>query len=385
MLTLQWRNGQNVTFEKQITIPKQGYRITVEDRVFNKGDKPLSFYHFAQFKRVPHTLQTEGGPVSMDFEGPMAYLDNERQQHEYDDLREGQDARHAAKVGWGGFSDKYFLAAILPGAMPEGQTQRFYFDYDAPTFRTGVVSPASQVAAGGAFVKKYDLYIGPKEIRTLEAEGDNLERAIDYGWFHFLAVPLVDTLLFFNDYLSNYGLAIILLTVLIKLAFFPLANKSYRSMNAMKKLQPKIEDLKKLYGSDKQRLNQEMMKLYQEHKVNPLGGCLPILVQIPVFFALYKTLFLSIEMRHAPFALWIHDLSAMDPYYVLPLLMGASMFLQSRLNPAPADPIQAKIMMFLPVIFTVMFLSFPSGLVLYWFVNNVLSIAQQWYIMKKYA
>nr|CRH07615.1 Cytoplasmic insertase into membrane protein, Sec system [Candidatus Magnetococcus massalia] len=381
-LRLAWNNGEGVTFEKLFTFEPEGYLFRMEDRVVNQSDQPLTFYHFTQFKRVP-VIAEEDLMMMADFQGPMGYLDGERYTHSYDDVREG-DIYQQAHSGWAGFSDKYFLAALLPEQpAPQGAARRYYFDYDLPTFRVGMVNNTITVAPGMAQNVAYKMYAGPKEIETLESYGLLLERSIDYGWFHFLAVPLVKTLLFFNSFVMNFGLSIILLTLLIKLIFFPLANKSYRSMNAMKKLQPKIEELKKLYGSDRNKMNQEMMNLYQTHKVNPLGGCLPILIQIPVFFALYKVLFLSIEMRHAPFMAWIGDLSAKDPFFVLPLLMGASMFIQTKLNPTPSDPMQAKIMLFLPVIFTVMFLGFPSGLVLYWLVNNVLSISQQWYIMKK--
>ncbi|HKI59577.1 MAG TPA: membrane protein insertase YidC, partial [Mariprofundaceae bacterium] len=210
-----------------------------------------------------------------------------------------------------------------------------------------------------------------------------LERSIDYGWFAFISKPLHDGLSWFYKYVPNYGWCIILLLICIKIIFFYPTQKSYESMAAMRKLQPEQKRLQERYGDDRQQLGQEMMALYKKHKVNPLGGCLPILIQIPVFFALYKVLLMSIEMRQAPFIGWIEDLSVQDPYFVLPVLMGVSMFIQQRLNPQPPDPMQAKIMSFLPVLFTVMFLFFPAGLVLYWVVNNVLSIIQQRLVMSK--
>ncbi|ABK46242.1 protein translocase subunit yidC [Magnetococcus marinus MC-1] len=379
---LVWDNGEGIVFEKLFSFAQGSYLFKVEDRLINNSAAALGVYHYSQFKRIP-VINSQSMLAMSDFQGPMAYLNGERYQHSYEDLT-AQDLREKGHGGWTGFSDKYFLAAMVAKPLPpEAQPRRYYFDYDRPNYRVGMVENSVIIPAGQSLAVDYDLFIGPKEISTLERSNLSLERSIDYGWFHFLAEPLVKVLNFFNSVVHNYGVAIILLTLAIKLLFFPLANKSYRSMNAMKKLQPKIEELKKLHGSDRNKMNEAMMKLYQTHKVNPLGGCLPILVQIPVFFALYKVLFLSVEMRHAPFMLWIPDLSAMDPFYVLPLLMGGSMFLQSKLNPTPSDPMQAKIMMFLPVIFTVMFLSFPSGLVLYWLVNNVLSISQQYYIMKK--
>ncbi|MBF0309427.1 MAG: membrane protein insertase YidC [Magnetococcales bacterium] len=379
ILHLRWDNGQGQVFEKILSLEAKSYLLTVTDRVSNQGAAPAPLFHYAQFLRVQP--KGDANKQFYDFQGPMGFLNGTRIQHEYADVIAKEPPVDKSAEGWVGFSDRYFLAALVPGDAVT--SKRFYFDYDAPSHRVGVVSPKLDVAAGGKQENVTRLFIGPKEIRTLESLNLHLERSIDYGWFHFLAVPLVDLMLFFNDFLGNYGLAIILLTFVIKLLFYPLANKSYRSMSAMKKLQPRMEELKRLYGDDKQRMNQEMMRLYQEEKVNPLGGCLPIIIQIPVFFALYKVLYLSVEMRHAPFFLWIHDLTAMDPFYVLPLLMGVSMFIQTKLNPTPADPVQAKVMLFLPVIFTVMFLTFPSGLVLYWLVNNVLSIIQQSYIMKQ--
>ena len=375
-----WDNGAGLRFEKRFAISQDSYAITVHDKVINQSSTTTPLYHFAQFIRTEPISEDAQALAVADFQGPMGYLDKARVQYSYEELRKG-DQHLNASFGWAGFSDKYFLAALMD--PKNDKLKKYYFDHDLPTYRVGMVSSEHNIEPGKIASFETRLYVGPKEIRSLESQEMGLERAIDYGWFHFLAVPLVDLMLFLNDFLHNYGMAIIVLTLLVKAVFYPLANKSYRSMNAMKKLQPQMEELRKQYGSDKTRINQEMMQLYQKNKVNPLGGCLPILVQIPVFFALYQVLYLSVEMRHAPFIFWIHDMSAMDPYYVLPVLMGASMFVQSFLNPSPADPIQAKVMMFLPVIFTFMFLSFPAGLVLYWLVNNVLSIIQQGYIMKQ--
>ncbi|MEO5365154.1 MAG: membrane protein insertase YidC [Magnetococcus sp. WYHC-3] len=379
-LSLVWDNGQGLTFRKTYRFTRDSYVVDVEDRVFNRNNAQVPLHHYGQLVRTQPVVGEDAMMGSYDFQGPMGYLDGQRHQFAYDVLKE-DDHTIKALSGWSGFSDKYYLGALMADAA--SGNKNFYFDFAAPAYRVGVVGSQLTVAAGTEHVTSLRFFLGPKELRTLEAVNPELERAIDYGWFHFLAVPLVQILHFFNDFLRNYGLAIIFLTLLIKLMFFPLASKSYRSMAEMKKLQPKVENLKKLYGDDRARLNQEMMKLYQDNKVNPLGGCLPIVVQIPVFFALYKVLYLSVEMRHAPFFFWVQDLSVMDPYYVLPLLMGASMFVQTKLNPAPADPIQAKVMLFLPVVFTFMFLTFPSGLVLYWLVNNILSIAQQTYINRK--
>jgi YidC/Oxa1 family membrane protein insertase len=229
----------------------------------------------------------------------------------------------------------------------------------------------------------YLLFFGPKDQELLKAANHQLERAVYFGWFDMLAKPLLYVLVFFYGFLKNYGLAIILLTIIIKLLFWPLTHKSYASMKAMQKLQPEMQKLREKFKSDKERLNKELMELYKKHSVNPLGGCLPMLVQIPVFFALYKVLLDSIALRQAPFMLWLTDLSAKDPYYITPLLMGASMFVQQKMTPTSADPMQAKIFMFMPVVFTFLFLNFPSGLVIYWLVNNLLTIAQQYYINRR--
>ena len=379
-IEMSWENGSGLRFEKSFSFTPNSYLLVVRDQVINQSTKKVPLYAYAQFVRTEPVLDAGQMLAPADFQGPMGYLDKERVQHAYEDVRKG-DQHQDASSGWVGFSDKYFLAALIPGETEK--LKKYYFDYDPPMYRVGSVSMQHSIEPGEMVSFETNLFIGPKEIRSLENQKRSLERAIDYGWLHFIAVPLVDLLLFFNDFLHNYGLSIICLTFLVKALFYPLADKSYRSMNAMKKLQPKVEELRRQFGKDKTRLNQEMMQLYQNNKVNPLGGCLPVVVQIPVFIALYEVLYLSVEMRHAPFFLWIHDLSVQDPYYVLPLLMGLSMLAQTAMNPAPADPLQAKIMWILPVVFTFMFLSFPAGLVLYWLVNNLLSIAQQGYIMKK--
>ncbi|MEW6332901.1 MAG: YidC/Oxa1 family insertase periplasmic-domain containing protein, partial [Thermodesulfobacteriota bacterium] len=237
---------------------------------------------------------------------------------------------------------------------------------------------------GQSGVFQYSLYLGPKDYTLLKAMDIGLENAIDFGdWLKWLAMPLLIALKFLYGYVHNYGIAIIILTILIKLIFWPLGNKSYRSMKEMQKLQPKMAALREKYKDDKTKLSQESMALYKSHKVNPLGGCLPMIVQIPVFFGLYKALLYAIELRHSPLFWWIQDLSEKDPYYITPIVMGATMFIQQKMTPTGADPLQAKIMLFMPVIFTFMFLTFPSGLVIYWLFNNVISIGQQIYINRQ--
>ncbi|MEA3347475.1 MAG: membrane protein insertase YidC [Pseudomonadota bacterium] len=280
-------------------------------------------------------------------------------------------------LSWLGYTSKYFIGVLLPPdnaaiARTTGSIERI----DATHLMAGL-----QVNQNN----RIKVYVGPKKGLLLQALGMNLEASIEYGWFGVIARPLVQLLHFFNKYVHNYGIAIIILTILIKLAFYPLSQKSYKSMGKMKAVQPKLAKLKEKFKDDKTRLNKEMMDLYRTHKVNPFGGCLPIVVQIPVFFALYRALMVAIELRHAPFFGWIMDLSAKDPYYVTPLIMGATMFLQQKMTPSTGDAMQAKMMLFMPIIFTFMFLNFPAGLVLYWLVNNVLSIGQQYMVMRQTA
>ncbi len=280
-------------------------------------------------------------------------------------------------LNWLGYTSKYFISVVLvPNeaaiAMTKGLIER---------------ADATHLIAGLQINQENHLkvYIGPKKTVLLESLGMHLETVVEYGWFGIIARPLVNLLHFFNKYVHNYGIAIIILTILIKLAFYPLSQKSYKSMGKMKEVQPKLAKIKEKYKDDKTRINKEMMDLYRTHKVNPFGGCLPIVVQIPVFFALYRALMVAIELRHAPFFGWIVDLSAKDPYYITPLIMGATMFLQQKMTPTTGDAMQAKMMLFMPIIFTFMFLNFPAGLVLYWLVNNVLSIGQQYMVMRQAA
>jgi YidC/Oxa1 family membrane protein insertase len=243
-----------------------------------------------------------------------------------------------------------------------------------------VTSPSFDLQPGQSHQVEYRLFFGPKGLDILKAQGQGLEKALALGWFTPIAKPLLYVLKYFYKYTHNYGIAIIIITLIIKILFFPLTHKSYKSMKDMQKLQPKMAELKEKHKDDRDTLNRSIMELYRTHKVNPLGGCLPMIVQIPVFFALYKSLMFSIELRHAPFMLWITDLSAKDPYYITPVIMGVTMFIQQKMTPTSMDPMQAKMMLALPVVFTFMFLNFPSGLVLYWLVNNILTIAQQTYI-----
>jgi YidC/Oxa1 family membrane protein insertase len=288
-----------------------------------------------------------------------------------------------AKDGWIGIVQHYFVSAWLP----KDGTEREYFTNKVGDnlYTAGVVIPVGAIAPGASASVDVPVYIGPQETETLESVAPGLKLAVDYGWLYVLAAPLFWFLKWIHGIVGNWGWSIIILTIVIKLVFYPLNAKAGRSMAQMKVLGPKMEKLKQLYGDDRQKLNQAMMELYRTEKINPLGGCLPILVQIPVFIALYWVLLASIELRHAPWLGWIHDLSAPDPFFILPVIYAISMFVQTRLNPQPADPVQAKVMLMMPIMFSVFFLFFPAGLVLYWVCQNLLSILQQWHINKTLA
>lgn len=286
---------------------------------------------------------------------------------------------YSKAVKWTSFGDKYFIGAVIGR---DASIQSVSIKNVSGFLEQRISSPKISINPGNQATIAYRLYYGPKAIDILKAQGERLEEAIDLGWFAIIAKPMLQSLKLFYGYLHNYGLAIIVITVILKIFFFPLTHKSYKSMKEMQKLQPKMQELKDKFKDDRDGLNRSVMELYKTHKVNPLGGCLPMIVQIPVFFGLYKALMFSIELRHAPFYFWLQDLSAKDPYYVTPIIMGATMFIQQKMTPTNMDPVQAKMMLALPVVFTAMFLNFPSGLVLYWLVNNILTIAQQMYINK---
>ncbi|MFB6261609.1 MAG: membrane protein insertase YidC, partial [Thiohalorhabdaceae bacterium] len=311
------------------------------------------------------------------YDGPVVFTGDEMQTYSHETLleRQGQGFQEPDPDGWAGIMSRYFLAAWLPDT---DQDNLIYAQASGADSFAGYSSAFPRVAPGDKASVQQTLYLGPKEQALLNEAGRNLRRSVDYGILSFLAIPLFEVLQFFHGLVGNYGFA-----MLIKVIFFPLFSMSYRAMAKMRKVQPELQKLREQYGDDRQKLNEEMMRLYREEKVNPLGGCLPILVQIPVFISLYWVLLESVEIRHEPFMLWITDLTSQDPFYVLPVLMGASMVVQQLMNPAPLDPIQKKVMLALPVVFTVFFMQFPAGLVLYWLSNNLISIGQQWWIMRK--
>lgn len=372
--------------ERRLTLSADSYLITEELLVTNPGKAAVTGY--VAFTAASETLSASGddkynptriayGAAKVGFEEVTSLSDLEKT---------GINSKDKGAVNWGAIESNYFLFAILPGP---GNAELSGL-YKSEVFNMAVAQEAN-IAPGQTQTLKCSYYMGPADRAILADMPNKLADAVDFGWFHIIAVPLLKLLNWFYKYVHNYGVAIVLLTVLIKLIFWPLSQKSYKSMDQMKRLQPMLTKLREKYADDKERLNQEVMALYKTYKVNPAGGCLPMVVQIPVFFGLYKALLGSIELRHAAFIshvpftdlVWLADLSVKDPYYVTPLIMGATMFVQQKMTPTGGDNMQAKIMLLMPVVFTFMFLNFPAGLVVYWLVNNVLSIGQQWWMMRK--
>jgi len=357
------------------------YLIDVNHRVVNQSDQD---WNGSQYRQLTRSRPLETSKFLYTYTGAVIY--NEEVKYEKVDFDDMEDKafRMDSVGGWTAMIQHYFLSAWV--AEP-GEKNLLYSIVNSKrnpyTYTIGMRSPPQQVVAGQQGEFNSHLFVGPKLVQQLEEISPGLELTVDYGALTFLSKPMHWLLSFFYDLVGNWGLAIILLTLLVKAVFFKLSETSYKSMAKMRKVGPRLKTLKERYGDDRQKMNQAMMELYKTEKINPMGGCLPILVQIPVFIALYWALLESVELRQAPFILWISDLSIKDPYFVLPLIMGASMLIQQKLNPAPPDPIQAKVMMALPIVFTVFFAFFPSGLVLYWVVNNILSITQQYIITKR--
>jgi len=375
-LTANAEGGVQVA--KTYVFRRGSYLIDVEHEIVNGGETSIAPHAYFQLQR--DGTEPEGGNMMMvTFTGPAIYSEAQKfEKVAFDDV--GKKDAHIGKTddGWVAMVQHYFVSAWLP----RGQGEREFFTrkLGENLYAAGVIVPVPEVAPGQTVRFDVPLYAGPQEQDKLQQIAPGLDLVVDYGWLTVIAAPLFWVLEAIQKFTGNWGWSIIGLTVLLKLIFFPLSAASYKSMAKMRVLTPKLQKLKETYGDDRQRMNTEMMELYKKEKVNPLGGCLPILVQIPVFIALYWVLLGSVEMRQASWLGWITDLSAKDPYYILPLIMGVTMFIQTKLNPTPPDPIQAKIMLFMPIVFTGMFLMFPSGLVLYWTVNNILSIAQQWQI-----
>ena len=405
-LRLTWDNGEGLTFRRTISVDDD-YLFTVRQEVVNNTGAPVSLYPYALISRHG-TPQVQGFFIL--HEGLIGVLGQEgEQKSDYDDILEDKVVTFEnIKGGWIGITDKYWAAAVIPD-----QTRSFQARFSGgqtgvrPTYQSDYLLEPISIPAGGAGAIDGRLFAGAKEVTVIDGYAErfniaNLDLLIDWGWFYFLTKPLFFALDYFFKLVGNFGLSILIVTVVIKLVLFPLANKSYVSMSKMKKLQPEMQKIKERFENDRTRQQQALMDLYKKEKVNPASGCLPILVQIPVFFALYKVLFITIEMRHAPFYGWIKDLSAPDPTSlfnlfgllpyevplfllvgVWPIIMGVTMFVQMKLNPAPPDPIQAKIFTWMPLFFTFLLASFPAGLVIYWAWNNLLSIIQQWVIMHR--
>ena len=399
-VTLEWDNGRGLTFTKTISLDEK-YLFKIKQKVKNNTSSEVSLYPYAQITRNKKPDDVMGFYIL--HEGFIGVFDGELKEDDYDDVKDKKIVRNSDN-GWLGITDKYWVTAIVP---PEDQNFKSSFLYK-DNFRANYIlnSPVS-ISSKTSSENEVRLFVAAKEVETVDgyAESENIDKfdlTIDWGWFYFFTKPLFFVIDYLFKFSGNFGIAIVLITLAIRIIFFPLANYSFRSMAKMKAVQPEMVRLKELHKDDKVKLQQEMMALYRKEKINPASGCLPILIQIPFFFAIYKMLFISLEMRHQPFFGWIQDLSAKDPTTIFnlfglipwdppgfliigiwPILMGLTMYLQQKLNPAPADPIQAKIFAFFPLFLTVILAPFPSGLVVYWTVNNILTIAQQWVIMRQ--
>ena len=409
-IILSYKSDNNLKFERIFEI-NENYLITITDRVVNNGSSEVTLYPYGLVRRTG--LPKVDGLFIL-HEGPIAVIDEKLREVDYDDLVDDGDEIISSEMkgGWIGITDKYWLAALIPDQKDNSEFAFRYSKKSSGQWQSDWRGSSKIINPGSEIETTSHLYAGAKTLSLLdEVEEDigayRFDLAIDFGWFYFLTKPFFYTLNWLSKYLGNFGLAIIGLTIIIKLLFFPLANGSYRSMAKMRALQPKLTELRERYKGDQQALNKAMMEMYKSEKVNPAAGCLPIFIQIPVFFALYKVLYVTIEMRHAPFYGWINDLSAKDPTSILnlfgilpysvqnwpipdffqlgiwPIVMGITMWLQFRLNPTPPDPVQARIFAWMPVIFTFLLATFPAGLVIYWTINNLLSIGQQWLIMKQ--
>ncbi len=404
-VNLYWTSPENVKFKVAISLDKN-YLFTIKQSTENNSTRPISTQYYGLINR--NYEKNSERMMNILHQGMIGAINDQLQEYSYDAIKSQKKENFKyGIVNWIGITDKYWLAAFAPD-----QNENYTANYNYATksakekYQADFISNTKLIEPGGSFELTHYLFAGPKKVNLLDNYASKydiklFDRAIDFGWFYILTKPIFNAMNFFYKYVGNFGISIMIVTILIKMFMFTLANKSYRSMKKMKKLQPKMERLKELYADDKSRLNQEVMNLYKQEQVNPVTGCLPLLIQIPVFFSIYKVLYVTIEMRHAPFFGWIQDLSAPDPTTIFnlfgvlpftppsflmigvwPLIMAASMFLQQRMSPPPADPVQAQVMKFMPLMFLFMFSSFPAGLLIYWSWNNVLSIVQQSYINK---
>jgi YidC/Oxa1 family membrane protein insertase len=392
-LTFAWKSNQGVVVEKTYSFTADSYVIGLDLTVKNGSERSIQDKLYIALRgKVPKGGRTYG------FEGPSTLIDDSLEEVDVDDIEEKNT--YSGSLKWVALQDRYFMTSIIPDQAQEASMRLYVKEGDM--VEAQYVNPVSDIRPGTQFTYQYALFFGPRSTEVLNGVGHDLGKALNFGFFDIIAKPCVWLMNRLYSVIPNYGIAIMVLTLLIKLVLWPLGSKSYKSMAEMKKIQPLMKEIREKYKDDKKKMNEEVMGLYRTYKVNPLGGCLPMVVQLPVFFALYRMLYQAIELRHAPFFLWVDDLSApdrlfnfaidhipfMDPPYGIPVLtiiMGASMILQQKMSPPMGDPTQAKMMMFMPVIFTVIFINFSSGLVLYWLVNNLLSISQQYYIQKKFA
>ena len=387
-----WKSPQGVIIEKKFNLSADTYLIGLTVNIINQSPESIKDKLFVSL----NSFYTDKSG-SQSFEGPSALINNSLEQIKLNDIEEKNT--YSGVLKWVAVQDRYFMAAIIPKISLE--TEMRLSLKDKKYLEAKYLNPGKEIRPGAQEQVEFNIFFGPKSLNLLGSLGYDLNKSINFGWFDFIAKPFLYFMNFLYKFIPNYGVAIILLTIIIKLLFWPLGSKSYKSMNEMKKIQPLLAGIKEKYGNDKKRMNEEVMGLYKTYKINPLGGCLPMVAQIPVFFALYRMLYETIELRHAPFMFWIKDLSApdrlfsfafsipfMEPPYGIPVLtiiMGATMFIQQKMTPAVGDPTQAKMMMILPFVFTVIFVNFSAGLVLYWLINNVLSILQQYIISRKTA
>lgn len=376
---LTWRNAEGLLVTKSIILERGSYAIHVTYQIKNDTKQPWTGNFYSQIRRIPES--TSSWLHFSTYTGAAISTPDKPYQKVSFSKMEKENLDQTVRGGWVAMQQRYFLSAWIPNQQ---QTNRYYSSVDADKIATiGFIGPSTTVEPGQSTAITNTFYVGPEISSYLKPLAPGLDLTIDYGWLWVISVAIFWVMEKIYHFTGNWGWSIVLVTVLIKLVFYKLSETSYRSMAKMRNLQPKLADLKQRYGDDRQKFSQATMELYRKEKVNPLGGCLPILVQIPVFIALYYVLLESVQLRQAPFLFWIQDLSTRDPYFILPILMGVSMYIQQKLNPTPPDPVQARVMQFLPVVFTVFFLTFPAGLVLYWLTNNVLSILQQWYIIRK--
>mgnify|MGYP001253009110 CR=1 FL=1 len=399
-IILEWNNGNGIIFKKKIELDNK-YLFKISQQVQNNTNQAINLYPYAQITRnkIPDDIQN----FYISHEGFIGVFDEELKEDDYDDIKENKIVREANE-GWLGITDKYWMTAVVP---KNGENFKSTFLYKDGFKANYILNNPTTINPSSNASNDVRLFVAAKEVQTIDAYAADqsikkLDLVIDWGWFYFFTKPLFFIIDYLFKYSGNFGIAIVIITIGIRLIFFPLANYSFRSMAKMKAVQPEMMRLKELHKEDKVKLQQEMMALYRKEKINPASGCLPVLIQIPFFFAIYKMLFISLEMRHQPFFGWIKDLSDKDPTSLFnlfglipwdppsfliigiwPILMGASMWVQQKLNPAPADPVQAKIFAFFPLFLTIILASFPSGLVVYWTINNILTIAQQWVIMRQ--